>query len=134
MTQTRSANGVGRGIEIRIGERVFPAVLNDSVTAGQVFDALPLCGDGHRWGDEIYFDVGADFDAGDQREEVKIGDIAYWRPGRALCLFYGRTPASTSDHPRAASPVTVIGTLTADAHALASLTDLDNIRVAKQPS
>jgi len=134
MTQTGSANGVGRGIAIRIGEKVFPAVLNDSVTAGQVFDALPLCGDGHRWGDEIYFAVGVDLDTENLQEEVEIGDIAYWRPGRALCLFYGRTPASASELPRAASPVTVIGTLSADACALAALTDLNNIRVAKQPS
>ena len=47
-----------RGIEIRIDGKAFPAVLNQSVTANQILDALPLCGDGNRWGDEIYFDIG----------------------------------------------------------------------------
>jgi hypothetical protein len=107
--------------------------LNDSVTAGQVFDALPLCGDGNRWGDEIYFDIGVDLDTENQQEEVEIGDIAYWSPGRALCLFYGRTPASTSERPRAASPVTVVGKLAGDAKALASVADLNNIEVTKKP-
>ena len=121
-----------RGIEIRIGGKAFPAVLNESITASQILVALPLCGDGNRWGDEIYFDIGVDLDTGNQQEEVEIGDIAYWRPGQALCLFYGRTPASTSECPRAASPVTVVGKLAGDAQALTSLTNLKNIQVTKK--
>jgi len=119
-------------IEIWIEGKAFPAVLNQSITANQVLDALPLCGDGNRWGDEIYFDIGVDLDTENQQEEVEIGDVAYWRPGRALCLFYGRTPASTSDRPRAASPVTVVGKLVDDAQALASPTDLKNMEVTKK--
>ena len=119
-------------IEIWIEGKAFPVVLNQSITANQVLDALPLCGDGNRWGDEIYFDIGVDLDTENQQEEVEIGDIAYWRPGRALCLFYGRTPASTSDRPRAASPVTVVGKFVGDAQALASPTDLKNIEIRKK--
>jgi len=122
-----------RGIEIRIDGKAFPAVLNQSITANQILDALPLCGDGNRWGDEIYFDIGVNLDTENQQEEVEIGDIAYWRPGQALCLFYGRTPASTSERPRAASPVTVVGRLTGDARALASPVNLKNIEVTKKP-
>ena len=122
-----------RGIEIRIGGRVFPAVLNQSIPASQILDALPLRCDGNRWGDEIYFDIGVDLDTGNQQEAVEVGDVAYWRPGRALCLFYGRTPASTSERPRAASPVTVVGKLFEDTQGLASLTNLKNIEVTKKP-
>ena len=128
------AKAIERAVEIRIDGKTFPAVLNESVAACQIFDALPLSGDGNRWGDEIYFDVGADFDAGDQCEEVKIGDIAYWRPGQALCLFYGRTPASTSERPRAASPVTVVGRLCEDAQVLRSVEDLKGIEVVRRPA
>jgi len=124
--------GRERGIEIWIEGKAFPAVLNQSITASQILDVLPFCGDGNRWGDEIYFDIGVDLDTENQQEEVEIGDIAYWRPGRALCMFYGRTPASTSDRPRAASPVTVVGKFVGDAQALASPTDLKNIEITKK--
>ena len=126
--------GTGREIEIWIGGKALPATLNESTTARQILDALPLSGDGSRWGDEIYFGIGVDLATQNEREEVEIGDIAYWRPGKALCLFYGRTPASTSDRPRAASPVAVVGKLVGDADKLRSLTDLRNIEVKRRPS
>ena len=119
-------------IEIWIGGKALPAILNESITARQIYDVLPLYGDGSRWGDEIYFDVGIELDPTNPQEEVEIGDIAYWRPGKALCLFYGRTPASTSDRPRAASPVTVVGKLVGNVETLKSATDLKKIEVKKK--
>jgi hypothetical protein len=124
--------GRERDIEIWIGGKAFSAALNESITARQIYDALPLSGVGSRWGDEIYFDIGIELDPTNPQEEVEIGDIAYWRPGKALCLFYGRTPASTSDRPRAASPVTVVGKLVGNIAALKSATDLKNIEVKKK--
>jgi hypothetical protein len=44
---------------------------------------------------------------------MEVGEIAYWPPGKALCIFFGRTPASTDERPRAASPVIPIGRVTA---------------------
>lgn len=123
-----------RDIEIWIGETPFSAFLNESVTARQLFDALPLSGDGNRWGEEIYFDIGIELDTVNPQEEVEIGDIAYWRPGKALCLFFGRTPASTSDRPCAASPVTVVGKLVGGIEKLKSITNLRNIQVKKKRS
>ena len=38
-----------------------------------------------------------------------MGDVCYWPQGEALCIFFGPTPASTDEKPRAASPVTVVG-------------------------
>ena len=43
---------------------------------------------------------------------MEIGDIAFWPPGNAFCIFFGKTPASTDDKPRAAGPVTFLGKLT----------------------
>ena len=47
-------------------------------------------------------------------EVVEKGDLAYWPPGSAFCIFYGPTPASRGDEIRAASPVTVFGRLLGD--------------------
>ncbi len=44
-------------------------------------------------------------------EVVPVGAVAYWPPGSKLCLFWGETPASVDDEPRAASPVNVVARL-----------------------
>ena len=47
-----------------------------------------------------------------------MGDVAYWPPGKALCLFFGPTPMSSGDEIRPASAVNVVGRLEGDATAL----------------
>ena len=50
----------------------------------------------------------------DKRELVNKGDIAYWPPGNAFCIFWGLTPMSTSNEIRPASPVKLIGSMESD--------------------
>ena len=118
-------------IDIWIDGTPFRAALNKTETAAQIYAALPLQGDGSFWGEEIYFGVGKDFPVENPTEEVAVGDIAYWAPGKALCLFFGRTPASTSERPRAASPVTVIGQLTENVERLKTVQNLRNIEIKR---
>lgn len=84
--------------------------LNDSATAREFEKQVPFEGRAQLWGDEIYFSspVDAETGPGDQAL-VEVGDVAYWPPGKAICLFFGPTPASTDDRPAAASAVTVVG-------------------------
>ncbi|GAB3033650.1 cyclophilin-like family protein [Natronobiforma cellulositropha] len=82
--------------------------------------ALPLSGDAARWGDELYFSTPVDVGLENARTEVPVGALAYWPAGNALCLFWGPTPASHGDEPRAASPVNLVA-LVEDTTALASL-------------
>jgi len=70
--------------------------------------ALPVSGEATRWGDELYFDVGLDAEPATTTEQVPVGAVAYWPAGDALCLFWGPTPASVGDEPRAAAPVAVL--------------------------
>jgi len=74
-------------------------------------DALPVAGEATRWGGELYFSVPVDVPAENAREEVPVGAVAYWPQGSALCLFWGPTPASRNDQPRAAAPVNVVARL-----------------------
>ncbi len=96
--------------------------LNESPTAKAIADALPVRAGASTWGDEIYFGIpvtaGLEPGATDVRE---IGDLAYWPPGHAFCIFFGSTPASHGDEPRAASPVNLVGRLTLDAEAVGRL-------------
>ena len=50
----------------------------------------------------------------DARAEVEVGDLAYWPAGPAFCIFFGPTPVSTGDQPRAYSPVNVFGRVLGD--------------------
>ena len=77
-------------------------------TRAAIADALPLEGAAARWGDELYFRTDVDVPAEDAQAEVPVGAVAYWPQGNAVCLFWGPTPASRGDEPRAASPVNVV--------------------------
>ncbi len=108
-----------RRISIEAGGVSVTAILNESRTAGLLWDALPLEAAANTWGDEIYFRIAvqADEDEG-ASDVVDMGAVAYWPPGQALCLFFGRTPASRGDEIRAASAVNVIGSVEGDATVL----------------
>jgi len=103
-----------RTIRIIAGEVTATATLDDSRTADAIWKALPIEAKASTWGDEIYFDIGIAVAAESPKEVVALGDVAYWPPGSAFCLFFGRTPASTGDEPRAASGVNVFGRVTGD--------------------
>jgi hypothetical protein len=77
-------------------------------TRDAVADALPLTGQAARWGDELYVEIPVDVPPENATEEVPVGSVAYWPQGNALCLFWGPTPASRDETPRAASPVNVV--------------------------
>lgn len=68
-------------------------------------ESLPIEGEATRWGEELYFDASLDGQPATTDVEVPVGTVAYWVSGEALCLFWGPTPASTDDSPKAAGPV-----------------------------
>jgi hypothetical protein len=45
---------------------------------------------------------------------VALGDLGYWPPGPAFCIFFGPTPASRGEEIRPASPVAVFGRVQGD--------------------
>ncbi len=114
---------MARRIGITAGEITVTAELNDTETAQAVWDGLPIQGVANTWGDEIYFSTSLALELEAGQEVVREGDLGYWPPGKALCLFFGPTPASKGDEIRAASPVTVFGRVVGDAQVLKSVTD-----------
>jgi uncharacterized protein len=103
-----------RRIRITAGSVAADAVLDDSATSGLVWDALPLAVAGETWGDEIYFRIPVNAKPYNPRETVELGDLGYWPPGAAFCIFFGRTPSSRGEEIRPASPVNVFGKLAGD--------------------
>jgi hypothetical protein len=104
-----------RAIRITAGAVSASARLNDSQTARAIWDALPIEARGETWGDEIYFGIGLSAAAEAPQEVVDVGDVAYWPPGRAFCIFFGPTPVSRGTECRPASPVNVVGKIVGDA-------------------
>ena len=106
-----------RGIKITAGSVVASAELNDSKTADAIWNALPITARGNTWGDEIYFGIPVSAGEENGKEVVEMGDIAYWPPGSAFCIFFGPTPASRGNEIRPASAVNVVGKVIGDAKA-----------------
>lgn len=104
--------------------------LEDTETARKVWDTLPFESRVNTWGDEIYFDIPAEIDLeSDAGADVEVGELGYWPPGKAFCVFFGPTPASTGDRPRAASPVNVFGRIEGDPAVLRTVSDGSFVRV-----
>lgn len=106
---------MSRNIRITAGLVEMDAVLNDTDTAQAVWNALPITAAANTWGYEIYFGISVNADLEQGQEVVDLGDLGYWPPGRAFCIFFGPTPASRGDEIRPASAVTVIGRVSGDA-------------------
>jgi hypothetical protein len=102
-------------MRITAGDVTVTATLNDSPTARAIWEALPIEERGSTWGDEIYFGIPVHRDEEDAQEVVELGDIGYWPPGHAFCIFFGRTPMSRGNEIRPASPVNVLGRIDGNA-------------------
>ena len=105
-------------IAIRIGTLALEAELNETPTAQKIAAVLPLRTSFNTWGDEIYFAIPIDAALDNSAQEVvEVGALGYWPPGKALCIFFGQTPASQPGNIRPASAVNVIGKVLGDATA-----------------
>ena len=104
-----------RKIRLKAGSIEAVAELNDTQTAEFIWRALPINGIVQTWGDEVYFAIPADLTQEKAREVVDVGELGYWPPGKAFCIFFGPTPASRGNEIRPASPVNVFGKISGDA-------------------
>lgn len=103
-----------RKIRITAGSVEAEARLDDSGTAQAIWGALPLVAKAETWGDEIYFTVPVHLKEEAPKDVVGMGDLGYWPPGNAFCIFFGPTPASRGQEIRPASPVNVFGCIVGD--------------------
>jgi len=119
-------------ILISAGDVSLEAELNDSPTARQIWEALPIVGTAQTWGDEIYFEipVQANLEPG-ARAEVSVGELGYWPMGHAFCIFFGPTPSSVDERPRAYSPVTILGHVQGDATRFRAVPDGARVEIAR---
>jgi hypothetical protein len=118
-----------REIHIRAGTVKVTAELNDTRTADAIWEALPLSASGNTWGDEIYFSIPVELEEENAEATVAMGDLGYWPPGHAFCIFFGPTPVSTGQDIRPASPVNVFGRVIGDPKVLKQVRDGETITI-----
>ena len=106
---------MGNKIRITAGAIEADAELNNTRTAREIWEALPIRSRVNLWGDEIYFSIPLSLQLEAGQEVVNVGDLGYWPDGNAFCIFFGATPVSQGDEIRPASLVTVFGKVIGDA-------------------
>jgi len=121
---------MGRRIKVTVGEVQIYGELNETGTADLIWKGLPIESRINTWGDEIYFSIPIQAQLEDSaREVVELGDMGYWPPGNAFCIFFGPTPNSRGDEIRPASPVNVFGKVVEDPEVLKTVRTGTSVRV-----
>ncbi len=120
-----------RQIEIRAGKVHILGELDESHTADAIWEALPLSAQANTWGEEIYFSIPVKLEADNPRAVVSLGDLGYWPPGTAFCIFFGRTPVSRGNEIRPASPVNVFGRIRGALEGLREVQDGETVNIRR---
>lgn len=106
-------------IKITIGGIQLLADLKPNRTAQAIVDALPISAPVNQWGEEFYCKMPGVKDYRETaKNQVKVGDVAFWGNGEMLAVFFGRTPMSLGEDPVPADRVNVIGKIEGDAKIL----------------
>lgn len=109
----------------------FKARLYDTPTAHRIISSLPMKGETVLWGNEIYFTTPLTIPIeANAREILEPGELAFWPMGSAFCIFFGTTPASTTEKPQAYSPVNVFGIIESDLSSLHSIKQGEPINIS----
>ncbi len=111
------------------GEVLAEMVEGNPKTSKAVLQALPIESVANRWGEEVYFETPVKLGKENAVQDVEVGDVAYWPPGRAICIFFGPTPVSNGEKPRAYSPVNVFARIVGDPRIFSKVKDGERIMV-----
>ncbi len=109
-------------VRFRVGSTEMLADLNETESALGLLGALPIRSRARVWGEEVYFDTEVILPEENPQAHVPPGTVAYWLPGKAICLFFGQTPAS---------PVVVIGMMRGNPRDLAAVHPGDEVTVER---
>jgi hypothetical protein len=83
-------------------------------TCKVIWEKLPFEVKLSRWGEELYGEIPIVLGEENSQVDCEIGDVGYWPAGNGFCIFWGPTPASKGNKPRAASPVNIFAEIEGD--------------------
>jgi hypothetical protein len=93
-------------------------------TAKKIYEILPVPGDANVYLEEMYFRIPAELDYENPSGSTEKGDISYWPPGQAFCIFYGDSQPY--------SEVNNFGKITENLEVLKTCEDGDEIIIRKK--
>ncbi len=111
-------------IRMKIDSNHWDIILDGSSpkTGSQILNLLPIESEVRTWGEEIYFSIPISILEENAKSTVTLGDVAYWPEGQCFCVFFGKTPLTTSlDEIKPASPVNVFGKVLGDLERLKTI-------------
>lgn len=121
-------------VRIKVGNLTLKAELFDTACSKAIAGNLPIEARPDEWGDEFYFEIPVNESLDDTATtKVKVGDIGYWPPGRALAIFFGPTPMSTGSDLVPASAVNIVGKIIDEATILRKVKGAVKIRIEMLP-
>ncbi len=100
----------------KIGQIKAKLLINKNPeTCKAIWENLPFELNLSRWGEELYGEIPVSIDEENSQVDCEVGDIGYWPDGKGFCIFFGPTPVSKDEKPRAASPVNIFAKIEGDA-------------------
>lgn len=124
-----------REIVIRAGKVVIRARLLATPTADRLWRQLPVYSSAQPWGQSIHFET--TIETGREptaRQNVKVGDIAYWAEDDRIVIAWGMTPISKAGEIRMPSPVNIFARAIDDVAALAAVRPGERVSVLQADS
>lgn len=114
-----------------VGEVEAEILDKNPKTAEAIIKALPFEGIANVWGEEIYFEIPVNSEEESSQQVMEEGDCAFWPMGNAMCIFFGPTPVSETEKPKAYSPVNLFARIIGNPKVFRKVKDGEIIKVKK---
>ena len=117
---------------LRINEKSLNLFLKETETAEKIYNAVPINSSINTWGEEIYFNTNLSINREKEAKAVvDFGEIAFWTEGSAIAIGYGKTPVSSGDEIRLASPCNIWANADFDKSFFGDINDGDKVSLDK---
>ena len=117
---------------LRINGKSLNLFLKETETAEKIYNAVPINSSINTWGEEIYFNTNLSINREKEAKAVvDFGEIAFWTEGSAIAIGYGKTPVSSGDEIRLASPCNIWANADFDKSFFGDINDGDKVSLDK---
>tara|TARA_B100000579_G_scaffold153560_1_gene124756 strand:+ start:139 stop:510 length:372 start_codon:yes stop_codon:yes gene_type:complete len=117
---------------LRINGKSLNLFLKETETAEKIYNAVPINSSINTWGEEIYFNTNLSINREKEAKAVvDFGEIAFWTEGSAIAIGYGKTPISSGDEIRLASPCNIWANADFDKSFFGDINDGDKVSLDK---
>ena len=117
---------------LRINGKSLNLFLKETETAEKIYNAVPINSSINTWGEEIYFNTNLLINRENEAKAVvDFGEIAFWIEGSAIAIGYGKTPISSGDEIRLASPCNIWANADFDKSFFGDINDGDKVSLDK---